>query len=426
MFRQSKYAYDDVSSLNPRTVGGRDRGGLDATVGDVSAMCGGPDMSVISTSTMKSYCHRLHQRPSHCQSPAKVFAKLKANVSRPHDGGTRAYGDARDRERERGGSALFTPRKVNATWTESNETYSVGSDSAEALTVSPTRTTPRPVPPRSSSHLRSQRAESPPMEDMRTRLVGRRAYTPMETPGQVTAHVFKSPKSRPSSRSSKDLVRSPSKGQPQQFSSAEGGGRAAIESVLSLERCPSMSPAKMFAHIKEKEIRRMREHYDSPTRKFTNGEAVISLERCPLTSPAKMFAHIKEREIRRMREHYDSPTRKFTNGEAVISLERCPLMSPAKMIAHIKEREREKMRENYDSPTRKFTNREDQVFLENRASPANVFPHMKQRKRHQQKEADDVRGNTKELRNTELASRSGRRRGGSEQRDASVQSDEES
>ena len=192
-------------------------------------------MSVISTSTMMSHCHRLHQIASQCPSPAKVFAKMKANVGRSHDGGTRAHGDAR--ERERGGSALLTPRKVNPTWTEPNETYDFGSDSAEALTVSPTRTTPRPVPPRSSSHLRGQRAESPPMEDMRPRPVERRAYTPMETPGQVTAHVFKSPKPRPPSRPAKDLVRSPSKGQPQQSSSSEGGGQAAIGEGFLFQKC---------------------------------------------------------------------------------------------------------------------------------------------------------------------------------------------
>ena len=33
-----------------------------------------------------------------------------------------------------------------------------------------------------------------------------------------------------------------------------------------------------------------------------------------MTPHDKMFAHIKESERRRMREHYDSPARKFTNG----------------------------------------------------------------------------------------------------------------
>ncbi|KAG7275440.1 hypothetical protein CRUP_033173 [Coryphaenoides rupestris] len=74
---------------------------------------------------MKSHDRPLYQRPQF-QSPAKVFAKLKAKVLRDA-GGTQTQhgGEVVSRSRENGASVFLTPRK--------------GKENAEALTISPLR-----------------------------------------------------------------------------------------------------------------------------------------------------------------------------------------------------------------------------------------------------------------------------------------------
>ncbi|CAL8290726.1 unnamed protein product [Arctogadus glacialis] len=117
------------------------------------------------------------------------------------------------------------------------------------MIISPTKS-PQHKPPKSFLHC-TYRVPSP-IRDTRHWLIKRDEYTPVKNPCQVTQQVPLSHKSM-TLRSTKNVFRTPAIGQPQQLIHYESGGRPIIEATVCLERCPLMSPAKMFAYFKRSE-----------------------------------------------------------------------------------------------------------------------------------------------------------------------------
>ncbi|KAM4625878.1 mis18-binding protein 1 [Polymixia lowei] len=96
-----------------------------------------------------------------------------------------------------------------------------------------------------------------------------------------------------------------------------------LKAHVLMENCPPMTPAKMFAHMKEKERKRKREQQEShtvgssSTGVLRNGGIHISVEKLPMMSPAKMFAHLKAREQKKKEQELDkvrSCTMELRNG----------------------------------------------------------------------------------------------------------------
>lgn len=166
--------------------------------GDGSLLCRGP-VGFQSWKTRQLKADPLCQRS--LQSPARVFAKLKANVVR-NAGGTPTHREPYLRAgQDRGGSVFLTPSKVPQNAREANWT------TREAVTISPLRT-PRRRPPHREPLLIA--------EDARHALMDRGVCSLMSTPGQRSPRAWKATPSK----TSKDRVRRPSKAQPQQWSNS--------------------------------------------------------------------------------------------------------------------------------------------------------------------------------------------------------------
>ncbi|CAL8300395.1 unnamed protein product [Boreogadus saida] len=191
-----------------------------------------------------------HDRPffegSQFQSPAKVFSKLKASVG-GKTGRMKTY--------EKDGSVLPTTSEGAANTQEAklmtNETSTFDPIGAQAMIISPTKS-PQHKPPKSFLHCTKYRVPSP-IRDARHGLIKRNEYTPVKNPGQVTQQVPLSHNKSMTLRPSQNVFRTPAIGQPQQLIHYEIGGRPIIDAMVCLDRCPLMSPAKMFAYFKRSE-----------------------------------------------------------------------------------------------------------------------------------------------------------------------------
>ena len=192
---------------------------LQSSMYDVSVT--GWDRGPFPTSKpMKSYARQLDERPQF-HSPAKIFAKMKASVSRNTDGMQAGEKDV---------SVFLTPRKGAANTREAkwmtNETRTVDPIGAEAMTISPSKSPLHKPVPRSFPHRTQYRVPSP-VRETRYELMERNEYTPVKNPGQVTPQVPLSHKAT-HSRSSNSVFGTRAIGQPQQLSNYEIGGRPII------------------------------------------------------------------------------------------------------------------------------------------------------------------------------------------------------
>ncbi|CAL8295870.1 unnamed protein product [Arctogadus glacialis] len=318
-----------------------------------------------------SKCIMSHDRPfferSQFQSPAKVFAKLKASVSR-NTGGMKTY--------EKDGSVLPTTSEGAANTQEAklmtNETSTFDPIGAEAMIISPTKS-PQHKPPKSFLHCTKYRVPSP-IRDTRHWLIKRDEYTPVKNPCQVTQQVPLSHKSM-TLRSTKNVFRTPAIGQPQQLIHYESGGRPIIEATVCLERCPLMSPAKMFAYFKRSERKKA---FLFP-QKTAHGKKDVCMELSDDESQRFFPAEPSESDLRSI----DEPTNSPVGNDVTDDLSppaRCPVVFNNMWL--------------HDSEKALVSKRRDQENQENLVAPAKTY--MQERKRLQPQEADYVGSSTRE------------------------------
>ena len=179
------------------------------------------DRLIFPTSKPMQSDSRLLDERAQFQSPAKIFAKLKANCVSRNTGGMQTH--------EEDEFVLLTPWKGAANTRKAkwmtNETRTVEPIGAEAMAISPTKS-PQHKPPKSFP-LRTQYRVPSAVKDMRHAVIERNEYTPVRNPGQVSPQVPLSHKATHST-SSKYEFRTPAIGKQQKLSNYEIGERPRI------------------------------------------------------------------------------------------------------------------------------------------------------------------------------------------------------
>ncbi|XP_071383876.1 mis18-binding protein 1 isoform X1 [Centroberyx affinis] len=279
--------------------------GAESTVmDDGSVVCGDP-VSFPFLKGMGSLHHRLQHTKAQLESPAKVFAKMKSKVQRGATcvkEGIHTEKDMLFRVREQHGAEFKSPSKGKEnTWTadktKENQRLHFDHDEAEALTLSPT-----PSPRKSLSYRFSDLSSKPlqeisPMKDIGNSFKPRNGYTPTKRPvleptaGSHPLTVVNTKQiQRPSPLISNVDVFKMTNRTPVKVSTEDDFARNAFgEACVSLDRRPLMSPAKMFAHMKERERKRKWEQQEfvqvsSRTREFNNGGHICPPQERPTST----------------------------------------------------------------------------------------------------------------------------------------------
>ncbi|XP_040915887.1 mis18-binding protein 1 isoform X2 [Toxotes jaculatrix] len=319
-----------------------------------------------SPKAMSSYHHLLQQTKPRFESPAKVFAKLKAKVQREAMCARDPYCNVREKH----GADFNSPRKrTESTWMneEPTENHRFGSYRSEvqALTLSPISTPQKTLG--YSLDISSKPAEEmPPLSEMGHAFLSRYRHTPttrafLESTAvshplcQVNREEIRTKPPQIRDDGFKVTSRTPVKIQPVE--------NDCVRAVFEEDYAPlgkPMSPAKMFSPMRKRLRKRKWEQQEfnkvSSSTKEVNSEVVSQpKERKTSTAFSEDNGHNKtciedlghiiglpadQSEMNPLNhDPVFPPPRSATEKRCYVVMEKCPPMSPAKMFAFMKERE---------------------------------------------------------------------------------------